>query len=479
MNKRDYDAVVVGTGPNGFAAAITLQRKGLSVLMIEGRDTVGGGMRSEELTLPGFVHDVCSAIHPLAISSIFFRGVPLSDFGLEFIKPTLAAAHPLDNGDTGILSSSIDATAASLGVDAEKYKQFITPLVTDWPLTSTAVLAPLHFPSPFQVLPMMRFGVKGLPSITRLVSRFEAPQTRGLLAGIGAHIMQPLSNMATSAISLVLTILGHTTGWPLPRGGSRSIATALASYFKSLGGEIETGFFVKSLKQLPSSHAVLLDVTPRQLLQIAGYRLSDFYRWQLRRYRYGMGVFKMDWALDGPIPFRNEPCRHAGTVHLGNTFEEIRESELLASKGGYPSRPFVIMAQQSLFDDRRAPPGKHTGWAYCHVPGGSPRSMADEIEGQVERFAPGFRERILARHMFNAEQMEEYDPNYVGGDINGGSQDIAQLFTRPTIRLSPYRTSTKGIYICSSSTPPGGGVHGLCGYYAASRALRDVFSSRL
>src|SRR5690348_6338026 len=298
MNKRDYDAVVVGTGPNGFAAAITLQRRGLSVLMLEGRDTVGGGMRSEELTLPGFIHDVCSAIHPLAISSIFFRGVPLAGFGLDFITPPLAVVHPLDSGQTGILSSSIDATASSLGEDAERYRRFMGPLFRDWSQTSTAVLAPLHFPSPGQILPMMRFGVKGLPSISHLVTRFQEPQTCGLLAGIGAHTMQPSPHMATSPISLVLTILGHTTGWPYPRGGSRHIADALAGYFKSLGGEIETGFFVRSLKQLPSSHAVLLDVTPRQLLQIAGRSLSDFYRWQLKRYRYGMGVFKMDWALD-------------------------------------------------------------------------------------------------------------------------------------------------------------------------------------
>lgn len=471
--KTDYDAVVVGSGPNGLAAAITLQRRGLSVLLLEGKNEIGGGMRSSELTLPGFVHDICSAVHPLAVASPFFTRLPLEQYGLEYITPSLSAAHPFDNGNAAILMSSIEQTAGRLGDDGDTYRRLMEPLVRDWPLISNDLLGPLRIPS--HPAAFARFGLKALPSALQLAGRFRTMEARGLLAGMAAHSIQPLSNPATSAIALVLMINGHLAGWPVPKGGSASITKALASYFLALGGKIETDFFVTKLSQLPSARAVLFDVGPAQLLQIAGHRFSRIYRWQLERYRYGMGVFKIDWALDGPVPFTAPDCRRAATVHLGNTIEEIAASEKAAFRGQVSERPFVLLAQQSLLDSSRAPEGKHTAWAYCHVPFAYKGDMTKAIETQVERFAPGFRERILARHTMNAGEMEQYNPNYIGGDINGGLQDIRQIFTRPALRSSPYRTSAKGLYICSSSTPPGGGVHGMCGYHAAKAALKDVF----
>jgi len=475
-SKRDYDAIIVGSGPNGLAAAITIRQAGLSVLLLEGKKTIGGGMRSAELTLPHFVHDVCSAIHPLAVGSPFFKTLPLQQHGLEFIYPTIAAAHPFDNGTAAALYRSLEQTAEALAEDEQSYLKLMKPLVRDWPLIVADVLGPLHFPK--HPIDMARFGLKAITSATYLAKRFRSKEARGLWAGMTAHSIQPLSNVATSAAGLVLMAAGHLGGWPIPKGGSHAIADALAAYFVSLGGMIETNFYVHSLSQLPSSHAILFDVTPRQLLQIAGYKFSSIYKWQLKRYRYGMGVFKIDWALDGPIPFTAATCRQAGTVHLGNTLEEIVTSEQLTSEGKHPEKPFVLLAQQSLFDASRAPEGKHTGWAYCHVPNGSEADMTDRIEKQVERFAPGFRDRIAGRHVMNTAQMEEYNPNYIGGDITGGIMDAGQLFTRPALRLSPYKTSAKGIYICSSSTPPGGGIHGMCGYHAAKRALKDVFHKK-
>ena len=473
MHKKDYDAVVVGSGPNGLAAAITLQQAGLSVLLVEAKDTVGGGLRSAELTLPHFIHDVCSAIHPLAAGSPFFKTLPLEQHGLQFIYPAIAAAHPFDDGRAAALQGSVAQTAHALGTDAEAYLKLMQPLVKDWPGIAADVLGPLPLPKhPFA---MARFGIKALTAATHLAKRFHTKEARGLWAGVAAHSIQPLSNATTSAIALVLMSAAHTGGWPLPKGGSQALANALAAYFVSLGGAIKTSFYVRSLQQLPSAHAVLLDVTPRQLLQIAGHTFSSLYKWQLERYRYGMGVFKIDWALDGPIPFTTAACRQAGTIHLGNTLEEIAAAEQLVATGGHPEKPFVLLAQQSLFDTSRAPEGKHTAWAYCHVPNGSTIDMTAAIESQVERFAPGFRDQILGRHVMNTAQMEVYNPNYIGGDIIGGITDIGQLFTRPALRLSPYRTSAKGIYICSSSTPPGGGVHGMCGYHAAKRALKDIF----
>ena len=469
----DYDAVVVGSGPNGLAAAIVLQQAGLSVLLLEGKQEIGGGLRTAELTLPGFRHDICSAIHPLAAASPFFQTLPLAQYGLEYITPPVAAAHPFDDGTAAAVVTSMTDTGRSLGPDDDAYRRLLTPLVAQWPRIANDVLAPLHVPK--HPLLMARFGLPALLPATVLARRFAGEKAKGLLAGMSAHAIQPLSNLATSAIGLVLLIAAHRGGWPLPKGGSQGIADALVAHFVALGGRVETGTYVRSLAQLPSARAVLLDVTPAQLLQMAGHSLSSIYQWQLRRYRYGMGVFKVDWALAAPIPFTAPDCRRAGTVHLGNTLAEIAAGEKATAQGQHPARPFVLLAQQSLFDASRAPAGQHTAWAYCHVPNGSRVDRTAAIERQVERFAPGFQERILARHTFDTTQLEAYNPNCVGGDINGGLLDIGQLFTRPALRASPYRTSRRGLYLCSSATPPGGGVHGLCGYYAARRALRDAF----
>jgi phytoene dehydrogenase-like protein len=410
----------------------------------------------------------------MAAASPFFETLPLGEFGLEYIYPEVAAAHPFDDGSAAVLKKSVLETAALLGRDEEVYIKLIQPLVSSWPHIAADVLAPLHFPKhPFN---MARFGLDALKPATQLAKLFKTEKAKGLFAGMAAHSIQPLNNMATSAIALVLMANGHLKGWPIPKGGSKKISEALALYFKSLGGEIETNRYITSLDQLPSAHAVLFDITPKQLLTIAGHRFSSIYKWQLERYRYGMGVFKIDWALDDVVPFKAEEVKQAGTVHLGGTLQEIVKSEKLTATGSHPDKPFVLLAQQSLFDHSRAPAGKHTAWAYCHVPNGSHKDMTETIEQQVERFAPGFRERIISKHTMNTCQLEKYNPNYIGGDINGGIIDLAQLFTRPALRRSPYRTSAKGIYICSSSTPPGGGVHGMCGYHAAKRALKDVFN---
>jgi phytoene dehydrogenase-like protein len=363
-----------------------------------------------------------------------------------------------------------------LGNDEQAYLALMRPVVKDWPAIAPDVLGPLHYPK--HPLAMARFGLKALTSATCLSKRFKTTEGRGLFGGMAAHAIQPLSNLTTSAIALVLMASAHLKGWPIPKGGSGSIANALASYFTALGGTIETGFYVKSLEQLPPAWAVLLDVTPKQLLQIAGHRFSSIYKWQLERYRYGPGVFKIDWALDAPIPFAADACKQAGTIHIGNTFEEIAAGEQQIWNGKPAAKPFILLSQPSVFDPSRAPDGKHTAWAYCHVPHGSTANMTAIMENQVERFAPGFKDTILDRHIMNTAQMEEYNPNYIGGDINGGVIDISQLFTRPALRWSPYKTSAKGIYICSSSTPPGGGVHGMCGYHAAKRALTDIFNQR-
>ena len=473
LSKRDYDAVVVGSGPNGLAAAIAMQQTGLSVLLLEGKNEIGGGLRSAELTLPGFVHDICSAIHPLAAGSPYFKTLPLHNFGLEYIIPPIAAAHPFDGGKAIALYNSVEQTAEYLGTDTAAYLKLMQPIVKDWPNLAADVLAPLHFPKkPFA---MASFGLKAIPPATHLAKLFKTDEAKGLIAGMAAHSMLPLNQLTTSAIALVLMTAGLTGGWPVPKGGSNAIANALAACFISLGGTIETGMFIKSLSQLPAARAVLFDITPRQLLQIAGHKFSSLYKWQLERYRYGMGVFKIDWALDAPVPFTAAACREAGTIHIGNTLKEIVAAEQATAHGTLPEKPFVLLAQQSLFDASRAPAGKHTAWAYCHTPNGSTQDMTEQIEQQVERFAPGFKERIIGRHTMNTAQIEDYNPNYVGGDINGGVIDVGQLFTRPALRWSPYKTSAKGLYICSSSTPPGGGVHGMCGYHAAKRALRDVF----
>ena len=468
-----YDAIVVGSGPNGLAAAIFLQQRGHSVLLIEGKDQVGGGLRTSELTLPGFHHDICSAIHPMAIHSPFLSSLPLTEFGLEYIHPAIVAAHPFERGNAAYVTNSIGDTAKALGKDEQVYLDLIGPVVEDWPLIIDNILGPLRFPRhPFK---LARFGLKALRSASAIANKFSTKEGKGLWAGMAAHSIQPLTNVSTAAIGLVLSAAAHIKGWPMAKGGSQAIANAMAAYFKHLGGTIQKGQWIQSVDELPQARALVFDVTPVQLLKIAGHRFTSFYRSQLQRYRYGMGVFKLDWALSGPIPFLSEQCRKAATVHIGGTFEEIALSESNASSGKMADQPFVLLAQQSLFDVSRAPDGQHTAWGYCHVPNGSAADMTDIIEQQVERFAPGFKKLILARHSMNAQQMETYNPNYIGGDINGGIIDIRQLYTRPSLSLTPYRTSDKQIYICSSSTPPGGGVHGMCGYHAAQTILKDLF----
>jgi phytoene dehydrogenase-like protein len=465
-----YDAVVVGAGPNGLAAAIVLARMGYRVLVIEARETVGGGVRSAELTLPGFVHDVCSAIYPLGVGSPLFRSIPLAALGLQWVESPAALAHPLDDGTTVLLERSLEATAARLGADGPAYRRLMAPLVTHAGRLLRFVLGPFRVPRhPFV---LARFGLKALRSATGLVTeQFAGERARALFAGLCAHSMLPLERRPAAAFGLVLALLAHTVGWPLPRGGAQRFADALARYLQELGGALVTGSRVRALSDVPGARAVLFDLTPRPLLQIAGERFPERYRRQLASYRYGPGVFKLDWALAGPIPWRARECARAATVHLGGTLAEIAGAEREVAMGRHPERPFVILAQPSLFDPSRAPEGKHTAWAYCHVPNGSRFDMTEAIEAQVERFAPGFRSLVLARRVTGPAELEQDNPNYVGGDINGGLQDLRQLFTRPAPRLNPYTTPDPQLYLCSSATPPGGGVHGMCGYWAARAVL--------
>ncbi len=469
-----YDAAVIGSGPNGLAAAITIARAGRSVVVYEARDTIGGGSRSTELTLPGFVHDVCSAIHPLGLGSPFFRTLPLEQYGLEWIQPPVQLAHPLDNGSAMLLERSVAATGATLGTDAAAYIKLMTPLVAEWDILSDAFLGPLRPQALRHPFKLSRFGLHAARSARGLAnSTFKGERARAIFAGLSAHSMLRLEQRPTAGFGLVLGVLGHAVGWPMPRGGSQQIVDAMASYLRSLGGEIETGMEIKSLDMLPSARVILCDITPQQLLRIAGSRLPAGYQRKLSRFRYGPGVFKLDLALDGPIPWKASDCRRAGTVHVGGTLPEIAAAESEVWQGKHPERPFVLLAQQSLFDATRAPAGKQTVWAYCHVPSATSFDMTERIEAQIERFAPGFRNRILARHTISPVQLEQYNANYIGGDINGGVQDLWQFFTRPTIQVNPYATPCKGLYLCSSSTPPGGGVHGMCGYFAAKTALSN------
>ncbi|MBZ0317844.1 MAG: NAD(P)/FAD-dependent oxidoreductase [Anaerolineae bacterium] len=470
-----YDAVVIGSGPNGLAAAITLARAQKSVLLIEAADSIGGGMRSAELTLPGFIHDICSAIHPLGASSPFFRELPLHEHGIEWIHSPAPLAHPFDDGTALTLEKSIDATADQLGRDAKMYRRLMTPLVNDWGTLVNMTLAPLlRFPRhPFA---LTRFGIPAvLPLHTFAKTLFREERTRAIFAGLAGHSMLTMGHIASASFGLVLGILGHYIGWPMAKGGSQKLADALASYFQSLGGEIITGQRVTSIQELPSARAYLFDISPHQLIEIVGDKLPTPYQNRLQKYRYGMGVFKLDWALSEPIPWKAAKCSRAATLHIGPTLRDIATSERAIWQSRHAEKPYVIVAQQSLFDHTRAPDGKHTAWAYCHVPNGSTVDMTETIENQIERFAPGFRDCILARHHMNTADYQAYNSNYLGGDINGGVQDIFQLIMRPTLRLNPYSTPAKGIYLCSSSTPPGGGVHGMCGYHAANSVLKEMF----
>jgi len=471
-SQESYDATVIGSGPNGLAAAIRLAQAGRSVLVAEAAETIGGGTRSAELTLPGFVHDLCSAVHPMALASPFFRTLPLAQHGLEWVHPQVPLAHPLDEGASALVERSIDATAENFGVDASAYSEFMQPLVADWPKLESAFLGPLRFPA--HPLAAAKFGMLAARSASGLArAKFKEEKARSVFAGMAAHSVLPLERLPSAAFGMVIAITAHAFGWPFPKGGAQKIADALASYLRWLGGEIVTGLKVESLGQLPESRVVLCDVAPRELLRIAGPKFPPAFRRLLDRYRYGPGACKVDWALDGPIPWANAACAQAGTVHLGATLEEIEASERAPWRGEISERPFVLLAQPSLFDPTRAPAGKHVAWAYCHVPNGSGVDVSDRIETQIERFAPGFRGLVLKRHVITAANLELHNANLIGGDFSGGSSELDQLFLRPTWRR--YRTPLRHVYLCSASTPPGGGVHGMCGYWAAQAALRDHF----
>lgn len=468
---RSRTAYVIGSGPNGLTAAILLARAGFDTTVLEAQPGLGGGMRSEALTLPGFVHDVCSAVHPLAVSSPAFGEFPLAEHGLEWIYSPAGVAHPLDDGSAVLAYRSVEQTAAQLGPDARLYGSMLARMVREWRLIAGDLLAPPHLPK--HPLALARFGAMALwPAASLARSLFRGERARALFAGMAGHAVLPLDKAGSAAFAWVLTLTAHAPGWPIPRGGSQSLANALASYFQSLGGHIVTGSAVRSLDELTEAGIILCDISPRQLLQIAGARLPDAYCRKLERFRYGPGAYKMDWALRAPIPWRAPECARAATVHLGGTLDEISASERAVWDGLVEDQPYTLVVQPSLFDSSRAPAGAHTAWGYCHVPNGSIEDMSGRIEAQIERFAPGFRDTILGRSIRTPADLERHNANLVGGDINGGAQNLSQLFLRPNRSL--YRTPLRGVYLCSASTPPGGGVHGMCGYFAAQLALSQA-----
>lgn len=466
-----YDVVVIGSGPNGLAAAVAMTRAGLETLVVEAKPEPGGGTRTSELTLPGFLHDVCSSVHPLGLASPWFQELGLD---IDWVQPDAPLAHVLPDGRGVLLERSIDDTCAQLGSDALAYRRLVTPFVRRFDELLEMILGPLRFPSaPFL---LARFGLDALRSLRGLTRwTFREDAAPALLAGIAAHAMVPLDKLATSSFGLVLATAGHAVGWPIARGGSRTITDALLARFVQDGGELVTGHHVRTMSDLPQARAYLFDLTPRQLLAIAGDRLPARYRARLSKFRYGAGVFKVDWALRGPVPWRDPRCARAGTVHISGTVDDVSRAERAVHAGAIADRPFILFVQPTLFDPTRAPAGQHVGWAYCHVPHGSALDATAAIEAHVEQVAPGFRDQILARATFNAQDMERYNPNYIGGDINGGVSDVRQLMTRPLPQLDPYTTGAPDMFLCSSSTPPGGGVHGMCGYFAARSALRRVF----
>jgi len=469
-------ALVVGSGPNGLAAAITLLQGEVEVEVREAADWVGGGLHSAELTLPGFVHDICATVQPLGVGSPFFR---MLDLDVEWVHPDAPAAHPLDDGTAVMLERGIAETAEGLGRDGEAYRRLVEPLVEAWDELAPALLGRVP-PPPRRTLRAARaVGLSRLARAARAAladarsaseSLFESERARAWFAGHCAHSLLPLERRPSAGFGLSLAVLGHAVGWPASRGGASSLANALAERVRGLGGSIATG---SRVDELPRDRLVVADVSPRELVRLARGRLPERYERRLLDYRHGPAAFKVDWALDGPIPWRAEDCRRAGTVHLGGTLDEISHSEWAAWSGRVVERPFVLLVQPTMFDPSRAPEGKHVAWAYCHVPNGSDVEMTERIEAQVERFAPGFRELVLARSSLGPRDLEARNRNLVGGDINGGAMDLGQVFRRPAARLVPWSTPLEGVYLCSASTPPGGGVHGMCGYWAARAALRD------
>ena len=466
------DAVIIGAGPNGLAAAVYLARAGASVVVLEAADDIGGGTRSGELTLPGFIHDRCSAVHPMAILSPWLRQLPLADHGLTWIRPPASVAHPLDDEPAVLLRTELAETAAELAGDARAYRRLVEPFLGDPHGLFADALGPLGLPR--HPLLFLRFGLRAMRSAEGLARRFAGPRARALLAGCAGHAILPLDRAFTGAVALLVLIAGHVVPWPVAAGGSHAISRALAGVLRAAGGRIETGVRVRTLGDLPPARVYLFDTSPAQLAAIAGPVLPARYVRRLLRYRYGPGVFKLDWALDGAIPWRDPRCLEASTVHVGGRLEELAAGEAAVWRGEHPERPFVMVCQQSQFDPARAPAGKHTGYAYCHVPPGSTVDLTAAIEQQIERFAPGFRDRILARHVTTPADLERDNPNYVGGAITGGAADVFQLFTRPVARIDPYSTPHPQIWLCSASTPPGGGVHGMCGYHAARSARRRI-----
>jgi phytoene dehydrogenase-like protein len=467
------DAVVLGSGPNGLAAALTMARAGLSVRVLEGAQTAGGGCRTEELTLPGFAHDVCSAVHPLAVASPFFAGTDLAARGVTMLTPKVAFAHPLDGGRAAAAAGSVDETANELGRDAAAYRALIGPIVAQADSILPALLAPLRS-VPAHPVAVGGFALHGLLPATVLARRFKGQEARAMLAGVSAHSIQPLTAPLSGGFGLLMMMLAHSAGWPVVEGGSARLTDALTAELESLGGSVVTGSWIRRLEELPTARAVLLDITPRQFLELAGGRLPSGYARALRRFRYGPGVCKVDWALAGPVPWAARACRETATVHLGGTLEEIASSEADIAAGRHPQRPYCIVVQQGVVDPSRAPAGQEALWGYCHVPSGSTVDMTDRIEAQIERFAPGFRDLILARSVRTAADVERHNPNYVGGDVGGGAGTLWQTLFRPVPRWNQYRTALPGIYLCSSATPPGGGVHGMCGAWAARAALADL-----